>query len=121
MPGVKWACSSNKARRETRIPNDQSRFDALSEQVTQQLKAMLDICEQGDWQHLVAFTPEFLSLMAKFHSTTHSNEIAIRNREQLQAIIQMLETATRRCSARQEEIRSLVDALKISPATTETP
>lgn len=121
MPGVKWVCSSNKVRRETRIPNDPSRrFDVLSEQVTQQLKTLLGICEQGDWQHLVALTPEFLSLMAAFHSAAKPKEIATRNKEQLQAILQMLETATRLCSARREEIRPLINALKTTPATPET-
>jgi hypothetical protein len=118
---VKWACSSNKARRENRIPNDQSRFDALSEQITHQLKTLLGTCEQGDWQHVVALTPEFLSLMAAFHSAAKSTEIATRNKKQLQDILQLLEAASRLCSARQEEIRPLVNALTITPATTETP
>jgi hypothetical protein len=121
MPGVKWACNSNKVRPETRISNDQSRFDTLSEQFTQQLNALLTICEQGDWQHVVALTPELLSLMADFQSSAQSREGAARNSKQLQAILQMLETASQLCSARQEEIRPLINALNIKPATTETP
>jgi len=93
----------------------------LSEQVSHQLRTLLGTCEQGDWQHVVALTPEFLSLMAAFQSAAQSREIATRNSKQLQDILQMLETASRLCSARQEEIRPLVNALKILPATTETP
>src|SRR5574343_364693 len=119
--GAKWGYSSNKAPREARIPNDQSRFGALSEQVTHQLNTLLGICEQGDWEHVVALTPELLSLMAAFHGVAQSREIAPHNRKKLQGILQALETATRLCSARREEIRPLVNALKITSATTETP
>jgi len=59
--------------------------------------------------------------MADFQSSAQSREGAARNSKQLQAILQMLETASQLCSARQEEIRPLINALNIKPATTETP
>lgn len=59
--------------------------------------------------------------MADFQSSAQSREVAARNKKQLQAILQMLETASKLCSARQEEIRPLINALNIKPATTETP
>jgi hypothetical protein len=59
--------------------------------------------------------------MADFQSTAQSREVAARNSKQLQAILQMLETASRLCSARQDEIRPLINALNLSPATTEEP
>lgn len=104
----------------TRILNEQPRFEQASEQFIHELQALLDIAERGEWQRIEEFAPTLLSSMAVFSNSTIAGNVA-HNRPQLQKIQQMLEAAILGCSSRQEQIRELVNALKVTQASTGTP
>lgn len=104
-----------------RISNEQSRFDQPSEQFIRELQALLDIAERGEWQRIEEIAPTFLSSMDAFSKINTVGSSVVHNRHQLQKIQQMLKAAILICSSRQEQIRELVDALKVTQASTGTP
>jgi hypothetical protein len=104
-----------------RISNEQSRFEHPLEQLIRELQALLSVAERGEWDRIEELAPTILSSMEAFSNTTRVGGPVAYNRNQLQNVQQMLETAILMCSSRQEQIRELVNALKITQASTGTP
>lgn len=105
----------------TKIPSHTPNSAVLSDNLVSQLRQILRIAEEGDWQRIEELAPAVIATLEAFRATPLRQKDAPVDLGLIQEIQNLLQVAISSCSTRMEQIAPLVNALKVTRASTDNP
>lgn len=96
-------------------------FPGLLNRLTAQLRDLHEIARQGEWERIEALEKILLPDLASLAAAPRQIVADRAFRSQLLEIQNLLDTAKSQCSTRMGQIKPLVDALRNTQATPDSP
>jgi hypothetical protein len=108
--GAKWEKPSDKAV-EFKIHSISQRKAVQLKELLDSLKTFLKITNQGDWDQVCENPADFLRVLECTQNPDLLRSINMADRAKVQEILALIESSTKQCAERKEQIAPLVKAL----------